>query len=778
MKPFSHINAKTIEEASEILAAGGASLNAGGTDLLGALKDNILPEYPETVVNLKTVPGLDYIKEEGGTLKIGALTRLADIAADPAVTEKYTALAQAAKSVATPHIRDMGTIGGTITQLPRCWYFRKPENRFNCLRKGGDECFAILGDNRYHSAFGGAKVCATPCTQKCPGATDIPGYFEQLRAGNWDEAARIIMQVNPMPMLTGRVCAHPCQTGCNRNATDESVSVHAVERTLGDYILENSDKFFAPPATETGKSVAIVGSGPAGLSAAYYLRKAGSKVTVIDSKPEAGGMSMYAIPAYRLPKDIVRSYIKVLEKMGIVFKLNTKVGDTVMPEELERAYDSVLYATGTWKRPVLGLSGEELTVFGLDFLVDVGKWMEGKLGSEVFVMGGGNVAMDVAITAKRLGAKKVTLACLEPRDRMPASAEEIARAEEEGIVIMPSWGLSKVVEENGVVKGMELKSCTSVWDEDGVFNPQYDVCTTIVVEAENLLMAVGQKVDLSFLDEKYQIQLNRRGLIDISQETSMTSRKGIFAAGDATTGPGTVIGAIATGHKAANGIKLFLGGGDFKETAGTGKAVTYDAEGVKNKTPLKLREISAEKRRLDLEDSVTASAAEAVSETLRCMNCGCHAVHPSDVSPALIALDAKIVTNRRTINAESFFDVKVSRNTVLGDGEIVTEIQVPEPDNGSKSAFKKFAFRKSIDFPVVNVAIVTGKSPRVALGAVAPRPFRAKKAEVILTGKDIDEALAEAAGLAAIEDARPLPDTKYKLQIVKTLIKRTLLAMK
>jgi len=408
MRPFKHINAASLEQASAALGNGDARIISGGTDLLGTLKDNILPEYPKTLVNLKSIPGLDYIREENGTLKLGALTRLADIVDNPVVKEKYTALAQAAKAVATPHLRDMGTIGGTIAQLPRCWYFRKPENRFPCLRKGGKECFAILGDNRYHSAFGGAKVCATPCTQECPNSTDIPGYMAKLRQGDWDGAARVFMTVHPLPMITGRICSHPCQTNCNRNATDKSVAINCVERALGDYILENSDKFYAPPATETGKTVAVVGSGPAGLTAAYYLRKAGNSVTVFESKEEAGGMLMYAIPAYRLPKDLVRRVTDIFKKMGVEFRTGTKVGEAVTPEELERTYDSVLYATGTWKRPVLGISGEELTVFGLDFLVEIKNWMNGKLGQEVFVMGGGNVAMDVALSAKRLGAKKVT----------------------------------------------------------------------------------------------------------------------------------------------------------------------------------------------------------------------------------------------------------------------------------------------------------------------------------------------------------------------------------
>ena len=255
---------------------------------------------------------------------------------------------------------------------------------------------------------------------------------------------------------------------------------------------------------------------------------AGNDVVVYDSMPEAGGMLMYAIPAYRLPKDKVRALIAQYRNMGVEFKTNTKVGTDITPAELEAQYDSVYYATGTWKRPVLGLSGEELTVFGLDFLVQVHDWMNGKVGEEVLVTGGGNVAMDVAMSAKRLGAKRVILACLEREDEMPAGQEEVARAKEEGIEIMPSWGLSKVLSENGKVKGMELKKCLSVTDEEGHFNPTYDENEKITVSAENILMAVGQQVDLSFLDEKYQLQLTGRGLIDVEEETPDDLPRGRF----------------------------------------------------------------------------------------------------------------------------------------------------------------------------------------------------------------------------------------------------------
>jgi len=314
MKPFNHTNAKNLAEARTALAGGKANLIAGGTDLIGTLKDNVLPTHPATLVNIKTVvPGLDYIKEEAGMLKIGAATRLADIAGNAAINQKFTALAQAASRVGTPHVRDMATIGGNLAQLHRCWYFRKPENRFNCIRKGGTTCFAMAGDNRYHSIFGAVNLCI--------------------------------------------------------------------------------------------------------------------------------------------------------------------------------------------------------------------------------------------------------------------------------------------------------------------------------------------------------------------------------------------------------------------------------------------------------------------------------AVHPSDVAPALIALDAKVVTNKRTIPAENFFDVKIPVSTVLAADEIITEIQVPAPPAGAKSAFIKFAIRKSIDFPIVNCAVrVGGGAPRICLNAVAPKPYRALKAEADLAGKPINEANAEAAGAAAVQDAKPLPATKYKVQIAKTLVKRALLA--
>jgi NADPH-dependent glutamate synthase beta subunit-like oxidoreductase len=344
----------------------------------------------------------------------------------------------------------------------------------NCIRKGGNECYAVNGRNRYHSVMGGMKVHTTPCTQKCPAGTDIPAYMELIRNDDIAGAARIIMDVNPMPAITSRVCVHFCQKGCNRGISDESVAVGNIERFVGDYILDKSEEFYKNPDKNSGHSVAIIGSGPSGLAAAYYSRNEGNDVTVYEQKDEPGGMLMYAIPAYRLPKDTVRRFVDALKNMGIKFVTKTSIGADITTDELERKYDSVFFATGAWNRPVIGISDEELTEFGLDFLVEVNKWMKAKVGSKVLVTSGGNVAIDVAITTKRLGANEVVLACLESESEMPASKEEIARAREEGIIMMPSWGLSAVKEEGGKVKGMELKRCISVKDSEGVFNPSYD----------------------------------------------------------------------------------------------------------------------------------------------------------------------------------------------------------------------------------------------------------------------------------------------------------------
>ena len=785
MKYLEHESAATFDEAVSLLKEspkGKTVVMAGGSDLIGVLKEQILEDYPEKVVDLKTVRGGEYIKQDGDTIEIGALTKLCDIVKSDLLNEKAPVLSQAARSVATPLIRNVATMGGNICQDVRCWFYRYPHGiggRMDCMRKGGKECYAVMGDNRYHSIFGGMKVHTTPCSVQCPANTDIPAYMERLREGDVEGAARILMEANPIPMITSRVCAHTCQEQCNRCGSDESVSIHGVERYVGDYILEHPDTFYRAPETETGHKVALVGAGPAGLSAAYYLRKAGHDVTVFDKMEEPGGMLTYAIPNYRLPKSYVKQVAAAYEKMGIRFRLGCCLGEDIQAEDLEKEYDNVFYATGAWKRPVLGFDGEEFTEFGLQFLMEVNQWMNKKDRRHVLVVGGGNVAMDVAITARRLGAESVTLACLESEPEMPASREEIARAREEGIEIMPSYGVSKAIYEGSQVTGMELMRCTSVKDENGRFNPRYDREETLRVSADSILMAAGQKVDLSFLGDKYGLALER-GLIQVDKDTQATSKSGIYAGGDATTGPATVIQGVRSGRNAAEAINR--GYAVMPERRREDKFIHFDTAGVKEEHAVKDKELSAAERALDKEDSFTLTGEEAAREAGRCMNCGCYSVNASDISPVLILLDARIVTTKKTVRAADFFTTRLKAADMLDTDELVTAVRFRVPE-GYTTAYDKFRVREAVDFAIVSLAYAYRmkdgliEDARIVLGGVAPVPMERKKVEAFLAGRKPDEALAEAAAELAVEGTAAMANNSYKIQEVRALIKKMILDM-
>ena len=785
MKYFEHESAATFDEAVSLLKEspkGKTVVMAGGSDLIGVLKEQILEDYPEKVVDLKTVRGGEYIKQDGDTIEIGALTKLCDIVKSDLLNEKAPVLSQAARSVATPLIRNVATMGGNICQDVRCWFYRYPHGiggRMDCMRKGGKECYAVMGDNRYHSIFGGMKVHTTPCSVQCPANTDIPAYMERLREGDVEGAAHILMEANPIPMITSRVCAHTCQEQCNRCGSDESVSIHGVERYVGDYILEHPDTFYRAPETETGHKVALVGAGPAGLSAAYYLRKAGHDVTVFDKMEEPGGMLTYAIPNYRLPKSYVKQVAAAYEKMGIRFRLGCCLGEDIQAEDLEKEYDNVFYATGAWKRPVLGFDGEEFTEFGLQFLMEVNQWMNKKDRRHVLVVGGGNVAMDVAITARRLGAESVTLACLESEPEMPASREEIARAREEGIEIMPSYGVSKAIYEGSQVTGMELMRCTSVKDENGRFNPRYDREETLRVSADSILMAAGQKVDLSFLGDKYGLALER-GLIQVDKDTQATSKSGIYAGGDATTGPATVIQGVRSGRNAAEAINR--GYAVMPERRREDKFIHFDTAGVKEEHAVKDKELSAAERALDKEDSFTLTGEEAAREAGRCMNCGCYSVNASDISPVLILLDARIVTTKKTVRAADFFTTRLKAADMLDTDELVTAVRFRVPE-GYTTAYYKFRVREAVDFAIVSLAYAYRmkdgliEDARIVLGGVAPVPMERKKVEAFLAGRKPDEALAEAAAELAVEGTAAMANNSYKIQEVRALIKKMILDM-
>lgn len=785
MKRFDYVRPQSAVEAAKGMT-NGAVYMAGGSDLLGTLKADILPEYPKKVISLKEVPGMEGISLENGVLKIGAMTTLTEIYESHLVKDNVPMLAEAAHSVATPLIRNIGTVGGNLCQDVRCWFYRYPNEiggRLNCARKGGEQCYGVHGDNRYHSIFGGMKTGNTPCTVECPAGTDIPGYMEQIRLGDWDEAARIILKANPFPMLTSRVCPHTCQSKCNQCSHGDPVSIHSVERALGDYILEHVDRFYQAPGHETGKKAAIVGGGPAGLAAAFFLRRQGHAVTVYERMEEVGGVLMYGIPEYRLPKHYVRSVASALAGMGIRFAVNTCVGKDVAIEEIEEQNDTVFLDTGAWKQPILGIDGENLTQFGLNFLVEVKKFMSKQIGKNVLVCGGGNVAMDVALTAVRLGAEKVPLVCLEQRHEMPATEEEVQRALEEGVALINGRGLNRVVyDENGHVKGLETKACTSVRDENGRFNPQYDEKDLTTISTDSIILATGQRVDLDFLGEKFKAEIqSARGLIEVGEHND-TRKPGVYAGGDAATGPSVAIKAIRAGVAAARNMSAYMGFPVAAERHPEGlihcdPAAVREAKGrVETDTPVS-------QRSLDREDSASLSMEEAVKEAGRCMNCGCYSVNASDLSPVLVALRAVIRTTKKEIGAAELFTRKLKVKDMLDSDEILTEIQIPV-ESGREMHYDKFRLRDSVDFAMVSLAsaytVENGKimAADVVLGGVAPVPLRREKAERYLIGKAPSEDTAEQAAALAIDGAIPFEKNAYKVEVAASLVKQSVLRLR
>ena len=571
--------------------------------------------------------------------------------------------------------------------------------------------------------------------------------------------------------------------GCNRNTYDESLNVGSIERFLGDYILEHADQFLTKPERENGKHISIVGSGPAGLTAACYLRQSGYRVTVYEKQKEAGGCLSYAIPAYRLPKEIVRRFVGALEHMGVAFRCGCAVGTDIQLEEIYQDSDGVMLDTGTWKRPLIGLAGEELTRFGLEFLVDVNNYILEKPGSDVVVVGGGNVAMDVAITAKRLGAPNVTMVCLEQRDGMPANEEEVTRALEEGVVIQNGWGPKEVLRRDGAVSGIVFKSCPRVLDETGRFNPVYDEDKLLTLDADIILMAIGQKADLEFLNGAYEVE-TERGRIK-ALEGNRTSVDGIFAGGDVTTGPATVIKAIAAGKETAVAINRHCGLEPLEvekaqEAREATKLASFDPGCRHSRSAVKSPLLPVEERGMDKEDMGDLPEEAVRGEACRCFNCGCLAVNPSDMANMLYAYGARVRTSLRELDGAVFFAGSTRVKDILKPGEIVLEIVVPGPEPGTVAVYDKYRVRKSIDFAVLAVAgtyrLEDGlvKEISLVLGAVAPIPMKMTEAENYLRGKALNEEAAREAAEIALRHAIPLEMNGYKIEMAKVMVRRFL----
>jgi NADPH-dependent glutamate synthase beta subunit-like oxidoreductase len=780
MKPFTHRNARSTEEAARLLKKykGKARIKAGGTDLLNVLKQEFLADYPELVVNIKGIEGLSYIREDASGLRIGAATLLAEIATSPVVNRGYGLLAECAKSVATPAVRNMATIGGNMAQDVRCWYYRYPFSLGGpivCLRKGGRTCNALTGDHRYHSVFGAAALEVRPCSAGCPSGTDIPAYLEGVRNGRMDEAARILADYNPMPAITGRVCPTFCEPECNRGAFDAPVAIRCVERSLGDYMLDHADRIYTPPKAESGKSVTVVGSGPAGLAAAFYLRRSGHSVTVFEKLSEAGGMLLYAIPPYRLPKDVVRKQINALRNMGIELRTGTGVGDGMSVADLAGRFSAVFVAAGAWKERPIDIKGQRLALSGLAFLNRINAGERDVPGRNVAVIGGGNVAMDVARTLRRLGAKPVVL-YRRSRAEMPALKDEVEKAAEEGIAFRFLTLPKEAARQGGAIKLTCSRMKLGAADASGRRRPVEMPGSEHILTFDAVIKAIGEAPDLAPLPAAMRAKARQKG-----GGRARLLGGNVFAGGDFVTGSSTVIEALAAGKEAAALIDASLRG--EKATAGARPQVRPTHPSFEETPRLDIPEMAAAERisNMNAEEAPGAPAGAVEKEAARCFDCGCLAVNPSDVAIALAALDAQVVTTKRTIDARVFFTATALSSTVLEPDELITEIVVPRPSAHARQSYTKFTLRAPVDFALVSVGALIDaenglcKDARIVLGALGPAPIRATAAEKLLKGQKIDGEAAARAADAALAEARPLEMNGYKVEIAKSLIREAIL---
>jgi heterodisulfide reductase subunit A-like polyferredoxin len=471
------------------------------------------------------------------------------------------------------------------------------------------------------------KKGTAPCKATCPAHVSIQGYIALINDGRYQEALKLFREAHPFPAVCGRVCHHPCEEACSRNDVDQPLAIRELHRFLHDHARAHGEELPIETAEKKDEKIAVIGSGPAGLSAAYFLVRDGYQVTIFEKLPEPGGMMRVGIPEYRLPRDILGEEIAFIEQLGVTIKTGVSFGSDITLDTLKAdGFGAVFMAIGLHGGRALGVDNEDVegVLQGVDFLRDVALGKEVDLGEEVLVVGGGNVAIDVALTAKRKGAKKVTLVCLERREEMPAWEHEIEEALEGDIEIVNSYGPKTFfINKANKVSGIEFKTCTAVFDAEGRFNPAYDESACTPIFGDTVIVSIGQSTDTSGLAEM-GVGLTRVGGLEADPVTLQTPIAGVFAGGDAHHGPKSVVEAVAAGKTAAESIRRYLNGEDLLEGRDENWEFVKPDDmiyPIQKRVPVRCLDPEARECNF-LEVSYGYDETEAKAEAERCLKCG------------------------------------------------------------------------------------------------------------------------------------------------------------
>lgn len=475
----------------------------------------------------------------------------------------------------------------------------------------------------------------SPCKTACPAHLPVQGYIRMAAEGRYMDALKLIKTENPFPAVCGAICNRRCEDACTRGTIDQPVAIDEIKKFIAEQELHADKRYIPEMLNASGKphneKIAVIGAGPAGMSAAFYLQKQGYPVTVFERQKRPGGMLVYGIPSFRLEKEVINAEIEVLREMGVEFKCGVEVGKDITIQQLrDQGYKAFYVAIGAQGGRKTGVPGEaaEGVVTGVEFLNRVNREGTLTLSGKTVVVGGGNVAIDVARTALRCKSEEVSMFCLESAETMPAAKDEVEEAKEEGIQVNNGWGPKEILTENGKVTGIVFKRCTAVLDAEGRFNPQYDENDTRTVPCENVLLSIGQSIDWGELLAGTKMEFNRNGTAKADPVTFQTAEPDIFVGGDVYTGPRFAIDAIAAGKEGSVSIHRFVHEG---HSLTLGRNLRHFIE--LNKDDIQVETFDNAKRQIpgkkagvaketfaDLRSTFTEEQVKA--EANRCLGCG------------------------------------------------------------------------------------------------------------------------------------------------------------